>query len=169
MKTQSNVLYILRLTLTLLLITSVVAAALAGINTITEPIIKQLNEERTQKAISAVLPGGGTLLESFPDETGIVEAVYASDTGYAIQVTPAGFSGEVVMMVGVIDGKVSGISIISRMGHTSMHLPQRIHWEVSTAKRLCLPRMVTALVPLITGTLKSNWAAPIIGPPERTL
>ena len=113
MKTQSNVLYILRLTLTLLLITSVVAAALAGINTITEPIIKQLNEERTQKAISAVLPGGGTLLESFPDETGIVEAVYASDTGYAIQVAPAGFSGEVVMMVGVIDGKVSGISIIS--------------------------------------------------------
>ena len=44
MKTQSNVLYILRLTLTLLLITSVVAAALAGINTITEPINKQLNE-----------------------------------------------------------------------------------------------------------------------------
>ena len=60
MKTQSNVLYILRLTLTLLLITSVVAAALAGINTITEPISKQLNEERTQKAISAVLPGGGS-------------------------------------------------------------------------------------------------------------
>ena len=113
MKTQSNVLYILRLTLTLLLITSVVAAALAGINTVTEPIIRRLNEERTQKAISAVLPGGGSPVESFPDDTGTVQAVYASDTGYAIQVAPSGFSGQIVMMVGVIDGKVSGVSIIS--------------------------------------------------------
>ena len=104
---------ILRLTFTLLLIAAVVAAALAGINQITGPKIAQLKEEKIQNAVSQVLPGGGALLESFPDETGIVEAVYASSAGYAIQVAPAGFGGEIVMMVGVKDGKVTGLSIIS--------------------------------------------------------
>ena len=104
---------ILRLTFTLLLITALVAAALAGINMITGPKIAQIKEQKIQDAISLVLPGGGALLESYPDETGTVQAVYASDSGYAIQVAPNGFGGEIVMMVGVKDGAVSGLSIIS--------------------------------------------------------
>ncbi len=112
MKTQSTALYILKLALTLLIITAVVAAALGGVNSITAPIIEKINYEKTQAAIEAVLPGGGEALESFNDETGTVQKVYASDVGYAIQVAPSGFSGEVVMMVGIVDGKVSGISII---------------------------------------------------------
>ncbi len=114
MKTQNTALYILRLSMTLLLITAVVAAALAGVNAITAPAIQAINEEKTQKAIEAVLPGGGELLEGFTDETGIVKAVYASETGYAVQVTPGGFGGEINMMVGVDKaGKVLNISIIS--------------------------------------------------------
>ena len=77
---------ILRLTFTLLLITALVAAALAGINMITGPKIAQIKAQKIQDAISLVLPGGGALLESYPDETGTVQAVYASDSGYAIQV-----------------------------------------------------------------------------------
>ena len=107
-------LYILKLALTLLIITAVVAAALAGVNSVTAPIIEKINYEKTQNAIEAVLPGGGEALESFPDETGTIRKVYASDTGYAIEVAPSGFAGDIVMMVGVIDGKVSGISIISQ-------------------------------------------------------
>ena len=45
MKTESTVKYILRLTITLLLITGVVAAALAGVNSITAPKIAQLTAE----------------------------------------------------------------------------------------------------------------------------
>ena len=45
MKTENNVLYILRLSLTLLIITAVVAALLAGVNGVTTPIIDQLNAE----------------------------------------------------------------------------------------------------------------------------
>ena len=104
---------ILRLTLTLLVITAVVAAALAGVNAITNPIIAKSQEQKIQDAVSQVLPGGGKLLEQFPDETGLVEAVYASEAGYAIQVAPNGFGGKIVMMVGIQDGKVSGLSIIS--------------------------------------------------------
>ncbi len=112
MKTQSTFLYILKLALTLLIITAVVAAALGGVNSITAPIIEKINYEKTQAAIEAVLPGGGEALESFTDDTGLVRKVYASESGYAIEVAPSGFAGDVVMMVGVIDGKVSGISVI---------------------------------------------------------
>ena len=110
---MSNLKHILRLSITLLLITAAIAGALAGVNAITEDRIAAIEAEKTQKAIEAVLPGGGALLESFPDESGIVQAVYASDKGYAIQVAPVGFSGQIVMMVGVIDGKVYDISVIN--------------------------------------------------------
>lgn len=105
---------ILRLTFTLLLITSIVAAALAGVNAITGPIIAGLQAQKIQDSVSAVLPGGGEKLESYPDETGIVQAVYASESGYAIQVAPNGFgSAPIVMMVGVQDGAVTGLCVIS--------------------------------------------------------
>lgn len=110
---MKNVAYILRLTFTLLLICVIVGAALAGVNAFTGPMIDKINAEKTQKAIEAVLPGGGELLESFPDETGTVQAVYASEAGYAIQVAPSGFNGEIVMMVGIIDGKVNNFTVIS--------------------------------------------------------
>ncbi len=111
MKTAS---YVLRLTLTLLLITAITAAALAGVNTVTAPIIAEINAQKTQKAIEAVLPGGGELLTDFSDESGVITAVYGSDTGYAVEVNPAGFNGAIKMMVGVSkDGKVLGVSVIS--------------------------------------------------------
>ena len=48
MKTESTAMYILRLAGILLIITSVVAAALAGVNSVTAPIIEKLNYEKTQ-------------------------------------------------------------------------------------------------------------------------
>ena len=112
MKTESTVKYVLRLALTLLAITAVVAAALAGVNSITAPAIAELNAQKTQAAIELVLPGGGEAVD-FP-ETALVSKVYASDTGYAVEVTPGGFDNTITMMVGVDkSGTVLGISIIS--------------------------------------------------------
>ena len=115
MKTQSNVAYILRLALTLLVITAVVAVALAGVNSITAPKIEQLNAEKTQQAIEAVLPGGfDTQITDYTDDTGLVTNVYSGANGYAFEVAPAGFDNTITMMVGVDhDGKVLGISIVS--------------------------------------------------------
>ena len=114
MKTESTVKYILRLALTLLLITAVVAVALAAVNSVTAPKIAELNEQKTQDAIEAVLPGGGQEV-SFTDSTGLVSTVYKGDAGYAVQVAPAGFGGDISMMVGMgSDGKVLAISIISQ-------------------------------------------------------
>ena len=115
MKTESNVKYILRLALTLLLITGFVAAALAGVNALTKPEIDRLNAEKTQKAIEAVLPGGyDEQITDYADTTGLVSKVYAGANGYAFEVTPGGFDNTITMMVGVDnDGKVLGISIVS--------------------------------------------------------
>lgn len=116
MKKESTVTYVLRLSLTLFAITGVIAALLAFVNAITAPRIEAIKAEKTVQAISAVLTDADTAveLESFPDQGGVVKAVYESDSGYAIEVTPNGFDGEIDMMVGVSkDGTVLGISIIS--------------------------------------------------------
>ena len=112
---ESIVMYVLRLAGTLLLITAVVAAALAGVNAITAPVIDELNAAATQEAISAVLPGGfDTELSDFADATGIVSKVYQGANGYAVEVGPSGFDNTITMMVGVDnEGKVLGISVVS--------------------------------------------------------
>ena len=115
MKTESNVMYILRLAGTLLLITAVVALALAGVNSLTKPAIDAANAAKTQNAIEAVLPGGyESQITDFADETKLVSKVYKGANGYAFEVTPAGFDNTITMMVGVDnEGKVLGISIVS--------------------------------------------------------
>ena len=114
MKVESTSKYVARLALTLLLITAVVAVVLAGVNTITAPRIAAINEQKTQAAIEAVLPGGGAEIP-FTDDSGLVVTVYQGDNGYAVEVAPAGFGGAIDMMVGVDpEGNVLGISIISQ-------------------------------------------------------
>ena len=73
MKTESTVKYVLRIALTLLAITAVVAVILAAVNSVTAPRIAAQNEQKTQNAIEAVLPGGGQEV-TFTDDTGLVTA-----------------------------------------------------------------------------------------------
>lgn len=115
LKTESIFTYVTRITLTLLLIAAVVAAALALVNQITKPIIDRVNAEKTQQAIQIVLPGGyDEEITDYTDETGLVTKVYKGANGYALEVTPAGFDNTITMMVGVdFEGKVLGISVIS--------------------------------------------------------
>ena len=115
LKTESIFTYVARITLTLLLIAAVVAAALALVNQITKPIIDRVNAEKTQQAIQIVLPGGyDEEITDYTDESGLVTKVYKGASGYALEVTPAGFDNTITMMVGVdFEGKVLGISVIS--------------------------------------------------------
>lgn len=107
-------LYILRLALTLLIITALVAAALAGVNAITKDRIAAIQAEKTQKALLQVLPDAG-LLQPIPltGDTGIIKTVYTDGEAYAVETAPKGFSGALTMMVGIAKGKVTGISVIS--------------------------------------------------------
>ena len=115
MKKESMFAYVMRITLTLLLIAAIVAAALAMVNGVTQPIIAQKNAEKTQKAIQTVLPGGyESEVTDFSDATGLVSKVYKGINGYAVEVAPSGFDGAITMMVGIdLEGKVLGISVIT--------------------------------------------------------
>ena len=115
MKTESSVKFVARLAVTLFAITAVVAAALAGVNSITAPIIAESKAAKIQAAINEVLPGGGEAVD-FTDHSGWVSAVYESDAGYAVEVTPTtGFNGAITMMVGIdTQGNILGISVVSQ-------------------------------------------------------
>ena len=115
MKSENTVLYVLRLALTLFLITAVVAGALAGVNSITKPVIDAQNAQKTQMAIETVLPGGfEEEITGYTDATGLVSKIYKGANGYALEVLPSGFDNTITMMVGVDnEGKVLGISIVS--------------------------------------------------------
>ena len=115
MKKESTPRYVLRLTLTLFLITALVAACLAAVNAVTAPRIQAAKEEKEAAAIEAVLPGGGEEIKEYEDPTGLVRKVYSSGSGYAIQVEPNGFNGPVTLMVGVSrEGTVLGLSVVSQ-------------------------------------------------------
>ena len=114
MKNESIVMYVLRLAVTLLLITGVVAAALAGVNAITKDAIAANHEKKTQDALALVLPDAGNLQKTeLAADTGIVSEVNTDGEYYAVKVLPSGFDGTITMMVGVFEGKVTGISVIS--------------------------------------------------------
>ena len=114
MKTENIVRYVLRLTVTLLLITGIVAAALAGVNAITKDAIAANQEKKTQDALAVVLPGvQGLQKVELAGDAGIVSVVYASGESYSVKVLPSGFDGTITMMVGIADGQVTGISVIS--------------------------------------------------------
>ena len=110
---------IARLVLTLFVICAVVAAALAGVNSITKDKIASIAEDKNQAARQEVLPDGKNLQNvDFTDESGLVKEVYApggdaSLGQFAVKVTPNGFGGEMVLMVGIEDGRVSGVSVVS--------------------------------------------------------
>ena len=111
---KNTPMYILRLALTLLLITSLVAAALAGVNLLTRDRIAQLKAEKIRLAVAQVLPEGAGEAEKTAVEQGIVKTLYTTDVGYAVEVAPVGFSAEITMMVGICDGKVTGVVVVSQ-------------------------------------------------------
>ena len=116
MKTESNAKFILRLALTLFVISAVTAGLLAGVNSITAPMIAQVNEQKQIDAMAAVVPDPETAVAvDYNDPNGIVLEVYKTDSAYAIKVAaPGGFSGSIEMMVGVdAEGNVLGISVIN--------------------------------------------------------
>ena len=116
MKTESNMKFILRLAVTLFLISAITAGLLAGVNSITAPIIEQLNVQKQIDAMSSVVPDADTAEQvEYTDPNGVILEVYETESAYAIKVAaPGGFSGAIEMMVGVDKaGNVLGISVIN--------------------------------------------------------
>ena len=107
--------YLVRLTLTLFLITAIVAALLGGVNQLTAERIETLRAEKTRAAMAEVLAAEAYL----PVETALAKALYearsdGTRTGWVAQVAPAGFGGAIDRVVGIdADGQVTGGAIVS--------------------------------------------------------
>ena len=117
---MKNTRYILRLTVTLFLITAVVAGLLGFVNYLTEERIAAGQREKAKNAMQEVLPAENyELLEASAEG---INAVYrADDLGFVVDVTVNGFGGAINMMVGVdAEGRVAGVSIVSHSETASL-------------------------------------------------
>ncbi len=127
-KVQMDPAYIIKLTVTLLVTCVVVAAALGGVNAVTEEKIDAINWANTVAAMKAVVadPDNTTFSDELPltDEMTAASGSVALDSvyeaqvngqsaGYAIKVVASGSQGKIEMMVGVDgEGTVTGVSIV---------------------------------------------------------
>ena len=117
---MKNAKYILRLTLTLLLITAVVAGLLGLVNYLTEDKIAALQNEKAESAMREVLEA-----ESYEpletDAEGVTALYRAGDKGYVVRLSVNGFGGAIDMMVGIDPScTVTGVSIISHSETASL-------------------------------------------------
>ena len=96
------------LTVKLFLFCTIVAALLAGVNSITQPIIAANEEKNFQLSMQEVLPDAGSFKQAetvyTPEESGVtVSSVYqAENGGYVVSaVCSEGYGGDVSVMVGI--------------------------------------------------------------------
>ena len=102
---------IIKLGVVLCLICAISTFALAAVNDLTAPVIAELTLKQENEARSAVLPGV-TEFEQVTDKLykGIKDGKIA---GYAVNVNPSGYGGEMNMMVGLDENyQVTGVQIV---------------------------------------------------------
>lgn len=104
-----------KLTLTLLGICAVVALLLGVVNSVTEPIIEEIQAEKTAAAMSQVLPADEyqKVETTYPNVTAMNKALSGGEQiGYVVEVATNGFGGAMSMVVGVdMNGAVTGVSV----------------------------------------------------------
>ena len=107
--------FICKLTATLLAICATVALLLGCVNSLTEPVIRKMQEEKTAAAMAQVLAADEYVKQEGQWEN--VTAMYCAmagdkQMGYVVEVTTNGFGGAINLVVGVdMNGTVTGVSV----------------------------------------------------------
>ncbi len=113
--------YVLRLTLTLFLITTIVAGLLGLVNYVTADTIAEQIAQKAENAMRQVLEADGYEPLDVPEDSAVTAAYRAGDKGYVVRVAPNGFGGAIDMMVGVdVSGAVTGVAIVSQSETASL-------------------------------------------------
>ncbi len=113
--------YVLRLTLTLFLITTIVAGLLGLVNYVTADTIAEQIAQKAENAMLQVLEADSYEPLDVPEESAVTAAYRAGDRGYVVRVAPNGFGGAIDMMVGVdVSGAVTGVAIVSQSETASL-------------------------------------------------
>ena len=123
-KPQSTAAYVLRLTLTLFLITVIVAGLLAFVNYLTADTIAEHTAEAARSAMTRVLAADDYTELPVSDAqaaAGVTAAWSAGDARTVVRLTTNGFGGAIDLMVGVDnENKVTGVAIISHSETASL-------------------------------------------------
>ena len=118
---KSTIAYVLRLTLTLFLITTVVAGLLGLVNYMTADTIAEQIAQKAENAMRQVLDADDYEPLDVPEGSAVTAAYRAGDKGYVVRVAPNGFGGAIDMMVGVdLNGAVTGVAIVSQSETASL-------------------------------------------------
>ncbi len=106
---------IISLTLFLALASALAGAVLAGVNSITAPIIKEQKIAAVKASLKEIFPSASDFAEvaTFTDSTGLVDNVYeATDSGYAVKVTVQGYKDVITFLVGFdLNDKLVGFKV----------------------------------------------------------
>lgn len=123
-KPQSTAAYVLRLTLTLFLITVIVAGLLAFVNYLTADTIAEHTAEAARSAMTQVLAADDYTELPVSDAqaaAGVTAAWSAGEARTVVRLTTNGFGGAIDLMVGVDnENKVTGVAIISHSETASL-------------------------------------------------
>ncbi len=113
--------YVFRLTLTLFLITTIVAGLLGLVNYVTADTIAEQIAQKAENAMRQVLEADSYEPLDVPEDSAVTAAYRAGDKGYVVRVAPNGFGGAIDMMVGVdVSGAVTGVAIVSQSETASL-------------------------------------------------
>lgn len=113
---RKDIIEIIKIGLILFVITAVSAGILAGVNSLTAPVIAANAKAKREESMSKVLPEATEFVKTdFVDENSSVTEVYsAGDAGYVVLCEPRGYGGTISVAVGIkSDLTVSGIDITS--------------------------------------------------------
>lgn len=106
---------IISLTLFLALASALAGAVLAGVNSITYPIIEENKIAAVKADLKEIFPSASDFAEvsTFTDPTGLVDNVYeATGNGYAIKVTVQGYKDVITFLVGFdLNDKIVGFNV----------------------------------------------------------
>jgi Na+-translocating ferredoxin:NAD+ oxidoreductase subunit G len=108
---------IISLTLFLALASALAGAVLAGVNSITSPIIEEQKIAAVKASLQEIFPGASDFKEvaSFTDASDLVDNVYeASGKGYALKVSVQGYKDVITFIVGFdLSDKIVGFKVTS--------------------------------------------------------
>ena len=91
----------------------VVTALLAYINSVTAPIISEAEQKAAQEAHLEVMPGAADFEPVETDAEGVTEMYRADNGGYVIMLTVKGYGGDIRLICGILDGKLTKLKTLS--------------------------------------------------------
>ncbi|MDR3013349.1 MAG: FMN-binding protein [Chitinispirillales bacterium] len=137
---------IIKLTLTLTIISAIAGLAIGVVNDKTKDKIAAQQEQARLEALETVFPEGVRIVEMKNLGAGVVPDLYwiafddSADTvlaGYAFEVSGIGYAGDIKFMVGVgIDGNILGLTVLDH--NETPGLGSRVN-EIASAKYIWYP------------------------------